>query len=158
MGHFEYIPCVRSQSYYKCEARRPSFWCVLRCSVSSRVFVQFIINRQNKTKQWQTDSRQKAKQLLHIQSKARGGTKLEAYKHNPWGDGVAQGSQTRGYVCMKCVVCLYDFFFSPSSALARLFLTDGLPPSDDADLAVGDLTWSHRLLSAALPILNPHTF
>lgn len=48
------------------------------------------------------------------------------------------------------------FFFPPSASLARLFLTDVLPPSDDADLAVGDLTWSHRLLSAALPILNPH--
>lgn len=50
------------------------------------------------------------------------------------------------------------FFFFPNTPLnpsARLFLTEVLPPSDDADLAAGELTWSHRLLSAPLPILSP---
>lgn len=52
---------------------------------------------------------------------------------------------------MKYVICLCDYFFFP----AQLFLTEVLPASDDVDLAVGELTWSYRLLSDSAPILNP---
>lgn len=47
------------------------------------------------------------------------------------------------YVCV--------IFFFP----AQLFLTEVLPASDDVDLAVGELTWSYRLLSDSASILNP---
>ena len=35
---------------------------------------------------------------------------------------------------------------------AQLFLTEVFPPSDDADLAGGELTWSYGVLSASAPI------
>lgn len=56
---------------------------------------------------------------------------------------------------MKYVICLCNFlFFFP----AQLFLTEVLPASDDVDLAVGELTWSYRLLSDSAPIFKPTRF
>lgn len=54
---------------------------------------------------------------------------------------------------LNLVLCKYKvchMFMQCTSA--QLFLTEVLPPSDDADLAGGELTWSYGVLSASAPI------